>query len=74
MSNFWEEQEAIGSITKNKKEEVVISRCMRNNKQYLDIRIHSKSKDEESVFYPTSKGITLEVDKKDILIDLLTKI
>lgn len=74
MSDFWDKKEVIGSITKNKREEVVISKCERKDTQYLDIRIHSKTKESGDVYLPTSKGINLEINKKDMLVDLLNKI
>lgn len=60
MSYFWEKQEEVKRITKNKTEEVVISICIRNNKKYLDVRIHKKSKDNEK-YIPTSKGFNIEL-------------
>lgn len=59
MSNFWDNQIIIGTIEKNKNENVVISTCERNGKQYLDIRIHAKSKNSEE-YVPTSKGMNME--------------
>ena len=39
MSNFWDLQETIGTLEKNKRENIVISKCKRNNKEYLDVRM-----------------------------------
>ena len=38
MSNFWDSQEILGTIQKNKRENIVISKCKRNNKEYTDVR------------------------------------
>lgn len=74
MSDFWDKKEIIGSITKNKKDEIIISKCERNKKEYIDIRIHSKTKDSGDTYLYTSKGINLDINKKDKLIDLLKQI
>lgn len=74
MSDFWTKKEVIGSITKNKREEIVISKCERKDKEYLDIRIHTKTNNSGETYLYTPKGINLELDKKDKLIDLLKQI
>ena len=48
MSDFWDKQKEVKTITKNKSENVVISYCSRNNKDYLDVRIHKKAKDSDT--------------------------
>lgn len=60
MSDFWDKQKEIKRVTKNKSEEIVISACTRNNKNYLDVRIHKKAKDSEN-YIPTSKGFNVEL-------------
>ena len=60
MSNFWEKQKEIKTVTKNKNENIVISYCSRNNKNYLDVRIYKKSKDNDE-YVPTSKGFNVEL-------------
>lgn len=47
MSKFWDKQEEIGRVTKNKKEEIVVSKCERQGKEYLDVRIYTTTKDSE---------------------------
>lgn len=61
MSNFWDKQEEIGRVTKNKREEVVVSKCERQGKHYVDVRIYAK-KDSDSESVPTSKGFAIERD------------
>ena len=60
MSDFWDKQKEVKTITKNKSENVVISHCSRNNKNYLDVRIHKKAKDSDT-YIPTSKGFNIEL-------------
>lgn len=73
-SNFWSKIEQIGCIEKNKKEKIVVSRCERNDKKYLDVRIHSKNKYDGDEYLHTPRGITLEVDKIDKLVDLIKQV
>ena len=40
MSNFWDKQELIEIIPKNKSEEIRVSHCERQGKEYVDIRIY----------------------------------
>lgn len=59
MSNFWNKQEIVGRVDKNKREQVVVSKCERQGKEYLDVRIYAKlSNNDETV--PTSKGFAIE--------------
>lgn len=60
MSNFWDKQKVIKTVTKNKNENIVISYCSRNDKDYLDVRIHKKAKDSDT-YVPTSKGFNVEL-------------
>ena len=73
MSNFWDNQNTIGSIEKNKNENIVISTCERNNNKYLDVRIHIKSKDSNE-YVPTSKGFNVKIEKLKELLELLETI
>ena len=60
MSDFWDKQKELKRVTKNKSEEIVISACSRNGKDYLDVRIHKKAKDSDT-YVPTSKGFNVEL-------------
>lgn len=60
MSDFWDKQKEVKRVTKNKSEEIVISACFRNGKDYLDVRIHKKAKDSDT-YVPTSKGFNVEL-------------
>ena len=73
MSNFWDNQNIIGSIEKNKNENIVVSTCERNNNKYLDVRIHIKSKDSNE-YVPTSKGFNVKIEKLKELLELLETI
>lgn len=69
MSNFWDKQDIIGSIKKNKREEIIVSKCERNNNEYIDIRINAKSENDERI--PTSKGFNLKKEKLKEFLELL---
>lgn len=71
MSNFWDEQEAIGSVDKNKREKIVVTKCKRNGKEYLDARIYTSKSESSHEYIPTTKGFNIEKEKKDKLLDLL---
>ena len=43
MSDFWDKQKEVKTITKNKSENIVISYCSRNNKDSLEVRLHKKA-------------------------------
>ena len=73
MSNFWDSQEIIGSIEKNKNENIVVSICQRKENKYLDVRIHTKSKDNNN-YIPTSKGFNVKIEKIKDFLELLETI
>ena len=60
MANFWDTQETICEVEKNKREKVVVSKCTRQGKEYLDYRIYA---DKDGEYIPTSKGYNLEFNK-----------
>lgn len=69
---FWDKQELILSTDKNKREKIIVSKCERQNKEYLDFRTHIYIDDK---FVPSSKGFTLEFNKaKDFLSEIIEKI
>lgn len=73
MSSFWDSQEIIGTIQKNKRENIIVSKCKRNDKEYTDVRIYAKSKDNDT-YIPTSKGFNIEDTKRKELLDILNRI
>lgn len=73
MSNFWDNQKTLGSIEKNKNENIVVSICERKDIEYLDVRIHTKSKDSEK-YIPTSKGFNVKIEKVKDFLELLETI
>lgn len=60
MANFWDTQETIYEVEKNKREKVVVSKCTRQGKEYLDYRIYT---DKDGEYIPTAKGYNLEYNK-----------
>lgn len=60
MSSFWDSQKTIFEIEKNKREKIVVSKCTRQGKEYLDYRIYA---DKDGEYIPTSKGYNLEFSK-----------
>lgn len=69
---FWDKQTTIGTVKKNKVENLIVSVCEIDNKKFIDIRTYRHFKDDE--YKATSKGITLPFNKKQELLDILNKI
>lgn len=69
-SSFWDTQEMILEKEKNKREKVVVNKCTRQNKTYLDVRIYAEK--ENNNYIPTAKGFNLEIDKaKELLQEVI---
>ena len=45
-NNFWDEEEIINEIDKNKNQKIVIKKCFRQGKEYIDFRIYAKINEE----------------------------
>lgn len=58
MADFWSKQELIQVIPKNKKEEIRISLCERQSKEYIDIRIY-KEVETSSEKICTKNGVVI---------------
>lgn len=43
MSSFWDKQEELVVLPKNKSEDIMISHCIKNSKEYIDIRIYKQN-------------------------------
>lgn len=41
--SFWDKQEQITVLPKNKTEDIMISHCTKNDKEYIDIRIYKQT-------------------------------
>ena len=76
MSTFWDSTEVIGVLNKNKSEDIIISLCERQGKEYIDIRIYKNiSTSDKKVI--TKNGVVIPKNEflKEIpnIIDTLTK-
>lgn len=58
---FWDKEESIISVQKNKSENVEVKYVEKNDKGYVDVRI-SKA-DREGEFHPTSNGVAIPVSE-----------
>ena len=59
-NNFWDEEEIINEIDKNKNQKIVIKKCFRQGKEYIDFRIYAKINEE---YTPTQKGFNIGIEK-----------
>lgn len=52
MADFWNNQQEIVTVEKNKKETIKVSLCERQDKEYIELRIYAEDR-------PTKKGIVI---------------
>lgn len=74
MAKFWDVEEVIQVITKNTLEDIVIKKCEKNNKVYVDLRIHKKNDPEDTTSSPTQKGVVIPADQIEVVSDTLYSI
>ena len=61
-------------IKKNRNESIVVSESEYKGFDLIDIRTFFADASDDSILYPTKKGITIRLEKVDELIAALTKI
>lgn len=73
MASFWDKEELIGKITKNRTEEIQIKQVSKGGKEYVDIRVfwHDGTEDE---FKPSQKGVAVPKDALTELKEILERI
>lgn len=64
---FWDKEELITTVTKNKSENIQVKYCEKNEKSYIDIRIVIHDSDGE--YRPTSKGIAIPQESLEEIIE-----
>lgn len=76
MSSFWNKQELIGVIPKNKSEEIRISHCERQGKEYIDVRIY-KDVTTSTEKISTKNGVVIPkkefIEEMPKILELLNK-
>ncbi len=72
MAGFWDNEELLGTIQKNSKEEIHIKRVSKNHKDYIDIRTFWMD-NESGEFRPSQKGVAIPSDSIDVLKTILEK-
>lgn len=73
MAGFWDNEELIGKIEKNNREEIQVKKVEKKGKQYIDIRVFW-SDGESDEFKPSQKGVTVPYDSLDQLKELIGRI
>lgn len=66
---FWDKEESITSVQKNKSENIEIKYVEKNEKGYVDIRISRADRDGN--FHPTSNGVAVPVSEWDTISDAI---
>lgn len=69
--SFWDKEENIIEIEKNKSENIIVKECSKNEKEYVDIRISKV--DKEGIYHPTSSGVVIPKEGFDKIIFQFTK-
>lgn len=64
---FWDKEESIVSVKKNKSENIEVKYAEKNDKAFYDIRIIKA--DKEGVLHPTSNGVAIPVSHLDTIIN-----
>lgn len=58
MASFWDNEELIGKIKKNNREEIHVKKVSKGGKDYIDIRVFWYDADED-VYKPSQKGLAI---------------
>ena len=73
MAEFWDQEELVGKISKNSREEIQVKKVEKNSKKYIDIRVFWFDGNADE-YKPSQKGVTVAYENfkefKDI-IDLI---
>jgi hypothetical protein len=77
MASFWNKQEELKVMPKNKKEDIRVFLCERQGKEYVQIQIYTTTNTSEEKI-PTQKTVVIpresfEKDIKEVLDRLITK-
>lgn len=58
MSDFWDQEDLVGKIVKNSREEIHIKKVEKKGKKYVDIRVFWFDSNADE-FRPSQKGVTI---------------
>jgi Transcriptional Coactivator p15 (PC4). len=61
MADFWDNEELVGKIEKNNREEIHIKKVEKKGKKYVDIRVFW-FEGESGEFRPSQKGVTVALE------------
>lgn len=64
MADFWDNEELVGKISKNSREEIQIKKVEKGGKKYVDIRVFWFD-GNSGEFRPSQKGVTVASDSFD---------
>lgn len=73
MADFWDNEELVGKIEKNNREEIQIKKVEKKGKKYIDIRVFWLE-GESGEFRPSQKGVTVAVESFEQFRELINKI
>ena len=61
MSDFWDNEELVGKIVKNSREEIHIKKVEKKGKKYIDVRVFWFDSNGDE-FRPSQKGVTVAIE------------
>lgn len=73
MAGFWDNEELVGKIEKNNREEIQIKKVEKGGRKYIDIRVFW-SDGQSDEFKPSQKGVTVPYDSLSQLKELINGI
>lgn len=73
MAAFWDNEELIGKITKNNREEIQIKKVSKSGRDYIDIRVFWYDSNDDT-FKPSQKGLAVPTESLPELKEILEKV
>jgi hypothetical protein len=73
MAEFWDNEELVGRITKNSREEIQVKKVEKNGKKYVDIRVFWFDGNANE-FKPSQKGVTVAFESVEEFKSLINSI
>lgn len=73
MSDFWDNEELVGKIVKNSREEIHVKKVEKKGKRYVDIRVFWFDSNADE-FRPSQKGVTVASESFEEFKGIIEKI
>lgn len=73
MAGFWDNEELIGKIEKNQREEIQIKKVSKGGREYIDIRTFWFDGNDDT-FKPSQKGLAIPMERISELKEIINEI